>query len=96
MKQGIIVGLICLNAALVVLLVFGATAQPAYAQALGASYLVTSGHINDYYDAIYVVDLTNRRLSALRFDKQSKRLTGIGPRGGRELAVDFNRAKAAR
>jgi len=96
MKQGIVIGLICLNAALVVMLVFGSAAQPAYGQAMGASYLVISGHIGDYYDAVYIVDLANRRLSGVRYDKQSKRIAGLEPRGGRELGVDFNRAKAAR
>ena len=84
--------LVCLNAALVVALVFGTTSQTAHAQVVGANYLVTTGQINADNDAVWVLDLASRRLAALRFDKTKKRLVAIGPTGGRDLRRDFSRA----
>jgi len=91
MKQFLLVALICLNAALVVTLVFGATAERAYGQAMGSNYLVITGHINTDHDAVWILSLAERRLSGLRWNKTTKRLAAIGPSGGRDLRRDFSR-----
>jgi len=89
MKRGIILALVCLNAALIVALVFGTTSRPAYGQVTGADYILMTGNISGDYDAVYVLDLATRRLGAWRFDRTRKRL--IQGRG-RELARDFRRS----
>ena len=91
MKQALLVGLICLNAALVVALVFGATRTTASAQVVGAAgnYVVVTGQIGSDSDAVYVLDLASRRLAAWKWDRTSKRMVALGR--GRELARDFGR-----
>jgi hypothetical protein len=91
MKQFIIAALVCLNAALLLALVFGAGTQKAYGQVIGANYLLMTGHVNEDNDAVYVLDLASRRLAAWRWDKTAKRLAPIAAGGGRELLQDFNR-----
>ena len=90
MKQAILIGLVCLNAGLVVALVFGATASPARAQGVGAAgnYVVITGQIGSDWDAVYILDLPTRRLAALKFDKTSNRLVRIA---GKDLKRDFGR-----
>ena len=94
MKHAVIVALICLNAALVAALVFGAGTQKAYGQVIGANYLVITGQVNRDNDAVYVLDLATRRLAAWRWD--GRRLASVGGGGGRELLRDFNRTRDRR
>ena len=89
MKQLILVTLICFNAALIVALVAGPAAPKANAQVLGANFLVVTGNIDDNTDAVYILDLANRRLSGLKMER--KDVMGIGPAGGRDLLRDFGR-----
>ena len=96
MKHCIIVALVCLNAALLVALVFGATTEKAYGQVLGANYLVVTGAINDDYELVYVLDLGTRRLAAWRFDRTKKQMVPIARGGGRNLMEDFSRARDRR
>ena len=96
MKRTIIAALICLNAALVVALVFGATTERAYGQVMGSNYLVLTGNVNENNDAVYVLDLSTRRLAAWRFDRTRKRLIAIAAGGGRDLMRDFNRERTRR
>lgn len=91
MKQLLLVSLICLNAALVVALTYGPTTPKAYGQVIGSNYLVVTGHINEDNDALWIIDLRDRKLAALRFDKTRKQLAGIAPAGGRDLTRDFKR-----
>lgn len=93
MKQAMIVGLVCVNAALLLALAFGWTASPAKAQAIGGrtDNLVISGNITRDNDALFVIDTATRRLAVLKFDKQNRRLV-LASR--RELKVDFQRQGA--
>jgi len=88
MKRVLIVSLMCINAALLVALVFGAGAQPAHAQALAGrtDYVVISGHIYQDFDSLYVIDLATRRLAVLRYDKAKNALL-LATR--RDLRRDF-------
>lgn len=96
MKHALIVALICLNAALVAALVFGAGTQKAYGQVIGSNYLIITGHVNEDHDAVYILDLSSRRLAAWRWDKTRKRLASVSSGGGRDLLRDFNRSATRR
>ena len=91
MKHFLIVALICINAALVVGLVFGAANERAYGQVLGANYLIITGEIGDDYEAVWILSLADRRLAGLKMDRTKKRMVGIGPQRGRDLTRDFGR-----
>ena len=88
MKKTLILALVCVNAALLLALVLGS--QPAKAQAVrGATdYLLVTGRLTSTSDAIYVIDMAERKLAAWRFDKTDKRLVQYK---GRDLARDFRR-----
>ena len=88
MKQFIIVTLICVNLALVAALVFHSTASPAQAQVRGggADYLMLTARVDENNDAVYVIDLGNRRMLAWFYDKSTDRLR---PLPGRRLEDDF-------
>ncbi len=92
MKKLLMIGLICLNAVLVVALTYGPTSRKAKGQMMmGSGYLVMTGQIKEDYDALWIIDLRGRKLAALKFNKSKKKLEGIAPAGGRDLARDFNR-----
>jgi len=89
MKKALIVSLVCVNAGLLAALLLGAAAPPAQAQVYGGGtdYLVVSAQLAVDWDALWVLDLSKRRLRAFGFNKQSNRLLPFG--GGRDLARDF-------
>ena len=91
MKKVLIVALVCINVALVAL-VLARELPRADAQTFrGASnYLLFAGHIEENYDAVYVVDLDKRKLAAWKFDQTTKKLI---PYRGRDLAKDFRQAR---
>ena len=90
MKQAILVALACLNAGLLVALVFISSAPPADAQIVGggADYLVMTGAVAQNYDALYVLDLASRQLAAWKYDKKDNMLKLVGRRS---LLRDFGR-----
>jgi len=90
MKQVILVALACLNAGLLVALVFVASAPPAEAQIVGggADYLLMTGAVAQNYDALYVLDLGSRQLAAWKYDKKDNALKLVGRRS---LLRDFGR-----
>ena len=92
MKQAILIALVCLNVALLVALVFVASAPPAKAQVVGggADYLIMTGAVATNYDALYVLDLGSRQLAAWKFDKKGNVLRLIGRRS---LVRDFGKKK---
>ncbi len=99
MKQMIIVALVCLNAALLVALVFGTGTQAAEAQVIGGgtNYVMLTGEIRQDYDVVYIVDLGKRRLAALRFDKKGGLKNGqLVPMGTRDLPRDFGKVRGDR
>ncbi|HET6430246.1 MAG TPA: hypothetical protein VFJ30_17650 [Phycisphaerae bacterium] len=89
MKQFILVALICLNAALIVALVAGPPTPKAYGQVMGSNYLVVSGRVDGDTEAVYMIDLSNRRLAGLIMTREGPK--AIGPVGGRDLMRDFGR-----
>ena len=96
MKQVIIVALVCLNASLLVALVFGTGTQAVDAQVIGGgtNYIMLTGDIREDYDALYIMDLGKRRLAALKFDKKGGLARGrLVPLGTRELPRDFGKTK---
>lgn len=95
MKQAIIVGLVCVNVALLLALALGPGASPARGQAIGGrtASLVISGNITRSNDALYLIDTATRRLAVLKFHKQNRRLL-LAAR--RELKADFQRRDLAR
>jgi len=92
MKQALIVALLCLNVALLLVLILGVGSAPAQAQAVGGrtDYLVTTGNIGTGWQATYLLDTATRRLAVLKFDRQSKRLQ-VAARS--DLARDFARTE---
>ncbi len=94
MKQVIIVALVCLNASLLVALVFGIGTPPAKAQVIGGgtNYIMITGDIRQDYDAIYIMDLGKRKLAALKFDKKGGLRKGkLVMSGIRDLSRDFGK-----
>jgi hypothetical protein len=97
MRQVIIVALVCLNASLLVALVFGTGTPAAEAQVIGGgtNYIMLTGDIREDYDAIYIMDLGKRQLAALKFDKKGGlkggRLVMVGP--PRVLPRDFGKVR---
>jgi len=92
MKRAAIVALLCVNAVLLVMLVAGPGAAPkAYGQVIGSNYLVVTGNIYSDYDAIYILDLSTRRLAAWRYEKRKRPYGMSAVAAGRELLRDFGR-----
>lgn len=94
LKRAAIVGLVCLNLALCVVLIYGAATPEAQAQVRPGyrnDYLVVTGRYGSNTDAVYVLDLGQRRLAAWRFDTRNEQLVPVRP--GRELDRDFQRSQ---
>ena len=91
MRNVLVVALMCLNAALLMALIAGWGPEKAYGQVVGANYLVVTGNLGADDDAIYAIDLSQRRLAAWRYDTEQdpSRLVCITPHGGRDLRRDF-------
>lgn len=95
LKKAVIVALLCLNVGLCLTLVYGAGTSEATAQSRGgyrSDYIMVTGRWGggrNPTDAIYVLDLVQRRLAAWRFHAGDQRLVPFQP--GRELNQDFER-----
>ncbi len=92
MKKAIILTLAVVNVALLAALVWGPT-PTAHGQVSrgGTDYLMVTGQIGEDWDAVYIVDLSSRRMLAWRYDKGRRNLV---PYRGRELVNDFSRQTA--
>ena len=92
MKQMIIVALVCLNAALLVALAFGAGTPAAEAQVMGGgtNYIVMTGYTGEGKDALYILDLGKRRLTALRFERKDNKMRFVA---STDLRRDFGRKR---
>ena len=86
MKRTIIVALLCVNVGLLLALIV-ASSDRAYGQVYTTDYLVVTGQVAGDWEAVYVLDLGRRRLLALGFDKQKKRVAPFG--GGKDLKTEF-------
>jgi hypothetical protein len=93
MKKTIIVVLLCLNIALLAGLLFTAATQQANAQVVrgGSDYLTVSGQVPTNVGVTYILDMSTRKLTGLRWDVSSSRLV---PLRGRLLMNDFGRNQA--
>lgn len=92
MKYALIVGLVCLNVALLAALLLGSLTPTANAQVVGGGtdYLMMTGRVATDTDALYVLDLASQKLAVLKWDRTKKRLQQIAVK---ELPADFKGAK---
>ena len=81
--------LVCVNLVLLTVLVLSTYSPPAaYAQgtSLANDYMVVAGEIQDQHDALYIIDVRNRLLHVLYYDRGTKRLRYAA---SRDLEQDF-------
>lgn len=81
--------LVCLNLVLLTGIVLCTYSPPtAFAQgtSLAGDYMVVAGEIQDQHDALYIIDVRNRLLHVLYFDRGSKSLRYAA---SRDLEQDF-------
>ncbi len=93
-KRAVIVLLVGINLVLLSTLILSSWHLPsAYAQAapLGQNYLIVAGEIHDGVDALYVLDLAQRRMHVFvpNRDQNNRRLFNAGYR---DLQRDFRSA----
>jgi hypothetical protein len=88
MKRSLIIGLVVANVVLLAALTLTTDPPKAYGQAVRGStdYLVTTGHFEHGYDAIYMIDLGKRKMCYFLFDRTNKRMQAYSMR---KLRVDF-------
>ncbi len=89
MKRIVIIAMVCVNATLLIALVLGAGTPEATAQVIGGGtdYMTVTAKIGSSYQALYIIEMAQQRLVALKFDKTRKRLVPMG--SARELTKDF-------
>lgn len=87
MKKAIIAALVCINILLLVALV-NANTEEATAQTIGGAngYVMVTGATDKGVDAVYVLDLRNRKLAGFRFNATGRRLDAYR---GRIMTNDF-------
>ena len=89
MKKGLILLLACVNAGLLLALIFGTGAPVAKAQGaafLQTDFLAVPCQVGNSEDALFVLDLAKERLSALRVNIGTKKIVAYRYRS---LAGDF-------
>jgi hypothetical protein len=85
MKRFLIVGLVVLNGVLLTGLIH-LNMEPAHAQSFKSTdYVVAVGEVRDDYEALYITDLSTRRMAAWKWDKTARRMVAFG---GRSLVAD--------
>ena len=89
MKTVLIGALICLNAALLGVLMLDTGSEQAHAQVVGGGtdYMAVTGNIGRDYQALYIIEVGQQRFAALKFDRDRKRLLQLGR--DRALTTDF-------
>ena len=81
--------LVCLNLVIltgIVLVSYSPPAALAQGTSLASDYMVVAGEIQDQHDALYIVDLRNRLLHVLYFDRGRRQLQYAA---SRDLEQDF-------
>src|ERR1035437_7025693 len=88
MKRSLIIALVVANVVLLAALPLTTDPPKAYGQAVrGATdYLITTGHFERGYDAIYMIDLQKRKMCYFLFDRTNKRMQAYAMR---KLRNDF-------
>lgn len=87
-KRVVILTLVCLNMALLGLLVFLNTpaASAQQTEFRSTDYLVVTGRVGEDLDALYVLDLAQQKLAVIKYDKTNRQLA---PLATRTLPSDF-------
>ncbi len=88
-KNTCIALLVCLNMILLTGIALVSTSPPAaiaQSTSLANDYLLVAGEIQDQYDGLYIIDVRNRMLHALYFDRGRR---GLRYAGSRDLEQDF-------
>ncbi|MFQ5805082.1 MAG: hypothetical protein ACE5I3_01390 [Phycisphaerae bacterium] len=88
-KQMCLSVLVCVNLILLTAIVLCSYSPPAaYAQgtSLADDYVVVAGEIQDQHDALYIIDVRNRILHVLYYERGTKRLRYAA---SRDLERDF-------
>ena len=86
MKKLLIVALVCVNVCLLLTLIAGegflrkAEAQPLEGALLQNNYIMLTGQIQQNNDAVYIIDMANRRLGVWQMDSAAKRLSRMAVR----------------
>jgi hypothetical protein len=81
--------LVCLNLVLltgIVLVSYSPPAALAQGTSLGGDYMIVAGEIQDQYDALYIIDMRNRLLHVIYFERGRKQLKYAA---SRDLEQDF-------
>ncbi len=96
MRNILLIFLIILNFILAGAVVYKMTSsKPAFAQPIGLSgnYIMVSGAIlGKHADAVYIIDLENRKLHALYYDRADREITY---HGSRDLVKDLTPTRRA-
>ena len=93
MKRLAIVGLACVNVALLAALLWGVAAEPAHAQGgfVEQNYMLVTGTLSGTTsEAVYVVDIAGQQVIGLEIQRDGK----YGFAGYRNLQRDFEAAMA--
>ena len=86
MKKLLIVLLVCLNLGLLAALLTVGSPSARAQNYRATDYVVVTGQIDEYYDALYIIDTAKQRMAAWRFDQNKKRLVQVEIRN---LKTDF-------
>jgi hypothetical protein len=92
-RQSWLALLVCVNLVLLTGIVLASYSPPAaLAQGVGLSgnYLAVAGEIQSDFDALYLLDVRNKRLHTFYYDKSTRQLAYAG---NRDLERDFRRNK---
>lgn len=88
MKKVLIAALLCVNVALVSMLVAQWPLSKAHAQLKGGTdYIAVTGRVDQFLDVLYVLDLAKKKMVGYKFDLTSKKM--MVSQSGRDLTKDF-------
>lgn len=92
MKKTLIVALVCVNIALLAVLIT-VNLDQAEAQSVRGerNYMAVTARNASGRDAVWILDMSTRKLAAFRFDPTTKRILVYG--GGRSLVSDFGQTR---
>ena len=95
MKRKLIIGLVCVNAALLIALAVGTSTQQAKAQTFPTTdYLLLTAQLSQMSEGVCVVDLGSKRMMAWRLRQSGNRYILSPFRAARDLEQDFRRRKS--
>ena len=89
MRRIVIVALVCVNAALLAVLLLGAGRAEAQVIGGGTDYIVITARIAEGHEAVFIIDVAEQEMAAWKFDRKRRSLVDLG--GARQLTRDFRR-----